>query len=95
MMSFKAKFDNFFEMHKCDLDPVAHVKLLRVAGTTQMSYLDEFTIKVKKISSLISKLPHFSEIAAQLRIWPLFFQEFGRILKDGMRSGQIWTMFQN
>jgi len=44
MMSFEAKLDNFFEMLKCDLDPVAHVKLLRVAGTTQMSYLDEFTI---------------------------------------------------
>jgi len=46
--SLKIRSDYVSKMHKCDLDPVAHAKLLRVAGTTQMSYLDEFTIKVKK-----------------------------------------------
>ena len=42
----KIRSDYVSKMHKCDLDPVAHAKLLRVAGTTQMAYIDEFTIKV-------------------------------------------------
>lgn len=42
----KIRTDYVSKMHKCDLDPVAHAKLLRVAGTTQMAYIDEFTIKV-------------------------------------------------
>ena len=45
--SHKIRSDYVSKMHKCDLDPVAHAKLLRVAGTTSMAYIDEFTVKVK------------------------------------------------
>ncbi|CAG5081729.1 Oidioi.mRNA.OKI2018_I69.PAR.g9948.t1.cds [Oikopleura dioica] len=37
--------DYISKIHKCDMDPIAHCKMLRVAGSTNMAYIDEFVIK--------------------------------------------------
>ena len=76
----KIRSDYVSKMHKCDLDPVAHAKLLRVAGTTQMAYIDEFTIKVnslllisqKKIFIFRNRCAVVDLAAIFLRIWKNF-----------------------